>query len=50
VPSNGNYRLFLDFRHNDVVRTAEFTVSVGATGSTTPTAPTSEPATAGHGH
>lgn len=26
VPSAGGYRLFLDFRHGDVVRTAEFTV------------------------
>jgi len=30
VPSNGAYRLFLDFKHNDVVRTAAFTVSVSA--------------------
>nr|WP_219942066.1 hypothetical protein [Iamia sp. SCSIO 61187] len=29
VPSAGNYRLYLDFRHGDVVRTAEFTVEVG---------------------
>ena len=28
VPSAGTYRLFLDFRHGDVVRTAEFTVAV----------------------
>jgi hypothetical protein len=28
-PSGGNYRLFLDFQHAGVVRTAEFTVSVG---------------------
>jgi hypothetical protein len=27
-PSAGDYRLFLDFKHNDVVRTAEFTVPV----------------------
>ncbi len=27
VPSAGTYRLFLDFRHGDVVRTAEFTMS-----------------------
>jgi hypothetical protein len=26
VPSTGTYRLFLDFQHNGVVRTAEFTV------------------------
>jgi hypothetical protein len=52
VPSNGDYRLFLDFKHDDVVRTAEFTVSVGSTGSVQPTAPTPSqaPATAGHGH
>lgn len=29
VPSAGTYRLFLDFRHGDVVRTAEFTVTTG---------------------
>ncbi|MBU8811489.1 hypothetical protein [Mycolicibacterium goodii] len=27
-PSAGDYRLYFDFKHNDVVRTAEFTVSV----------------------
>ncbi|MGV0745543.1 hypothetical protein [Mycolicibacterium sp. XJ870] len=27
-PSAGDYRLYLDFKHRDVVRTAEFTVSV----------------------
>ncbi|WP_160051610.1 hypothetical protein [Nocardiopsis sp. FR26] len=30
APSPGDYRLFLDFRHEGRVRTAEFTVSVGA--------------------
>ncbi len=30
APSAGTYRLFLDFRHGDVVRTAEFTAVVGA--------------------
>jgi hypothetical protein len=54
VPSNGDYRLFLDFKHDDVVRTAEFTVSVDPTGSVRPAVPTSvpepEPAPAGHGH
>ncbi|WP_137723530.1 hypothetical protein [Prescottella subtropica] len=29
APSPGTYRLFLDFRHDGVVRTAEFTVPVG---------------------
>ena len=28
-PSPGAYRLFLDFQHRDVVRTAAFTVTVG---------------------
>jgi hypothetical protein len=54
VPSNGDYRLFLDFKHDDVVRTAEFTVSVDPAGSVRPAVPTSapapEPAPAGHGH
>jgi hypothetical protein len=54
VPSNGDYRLFLDFKHGGVVRTAEFTVSVDPAGSIKPAAPTSapasEPAPAGHGH
>lgn len=55
VPSNGNYRLFLDFKHDGVVRTAEFTVSVGPADSGKPAAPAStgtapEPAPAGHGH
>jgi hypothetical protein len=30
TPSPGSYRLFLDFRHGDVVRTAAFTVTAGA--------------------
>ena len=30
APSTGTYRLFLDFRHGDAVRTAEFTVSAAA--------------------
>lgn len=30
APSAGAYRLFLDFKHGDVVRTAEFTVEAGA--------------------
>jgi hypothetical protein len=32
VPSAGTYRLYLDFRHGDVVRTAEFTVVAGEHG------------------
>ncbi|MDI3408431.1 hypothetical protein [Streptomyces cavernicola] len=30
VPSSGSYRLFLDFKHDGKVRTADFTVRVGA--------------------
>jgi hypothetical protein len=30
VPSAGTYRLFLDFKHGGVVRTAEFTVTTGS--------------------
>ena len=30
APSAGDYRLFLDFKHDGVVRTAAFTVSAGA--------------------
>ncbi|MEJ7704394.1 MAG: hypothetical protein WKF47_12315 [Geodermatophilaceae bacterium] len=32
VPSAGGYRLFLDFQHDGVVRTAEFTAQAGGTG------------------
>ncbi|GEM35018.1 hypothetical protein NN3_60250 [Nocardia neocaledoniensis NBRC 108232] len=31
VPGPGTYRLFLDFKHGDVVRTAAFTVTAGVT-------------------
>ncbi|MFC4787363.1 hypothetical protein ACT8ZV_22995 [Nocardioides sp. MAHUQ-72] len=46
VPSAGSYRLFLDFRHEGVVRTAAFTVHVGdeALGSH------ETPGEADHGH
>ncbi|MEV6215569.1 hypothetical protein [Nocardia sp. NPDC051833] len=52
APSAGDYRLFLDFQHQGVVRTAEFTVRVAqpdATGVSSP-APTNAPAEPGHGH
>ncbi|HYP45034.1 MAG TPA: hypothetical protein VEQ66_07545 [Propionibacteriaceae bacterium] len=62
VPSAGNYRLFLDFRHGDEVRTAAFTVTAGklerspepaASASPAPpaqpSASTAEPED-GHGH
>ncbi|MGY1690989.1 hypothetical protein [Geodermatophilus sp. SYSU D01105] len=45
APSAGTYRLFLDFRHDDTVHTAAFTVRVEPGGAAaTPDAP------AGHGH
>jgi hypothetical protein len=47
IPSSGDYRLFLDFKHEGVVRTAEFTVSVGAGQDPAETVPAVEP---GHGH
>jgi hypothetical protein len=48
TPSPGTYRLFLDFRHEGVVRTAEFTVATAgrAPGTTTGTGHGSD----GHGH
>ncbi len=48
-PSAGNYRLFLDFQHRGVVRTAEFTVSVGEPGQAQSPA-ADQPAHTGHGH
>ncbi len=37
-PSEGSYRLYLDFKHDGVVRTAEFTVeAAGAASSTSST-------------
>ncbi|MBM7088788.1 DUF748 domain-containing protein [Streptomyces sp. SID9913] len=35
APSSGSYRLFLDFRHDGVVRTAAFTVHTGTPGTST---------------
>jgi hypothetical protein len=61
VPTAGGYRLFLDFQHNGVVRTAEFTVPTGPAANTA-TAPSTVPDPApspvrapahgadGHGH
>jgi hypothetical protein len=47
IPSNGDYRMFLDFKHDGVVRTAEFTLSVDA-GQQSTVAPT-QPAPQDHG-
>ncbi|QNG20644.1 hypothetical protein G4H71_10700 [Rhodococcus triatomae] len=49
VPGAGNYRLFLDFRHEGVVRTAEFTLTAeGTVAAETPSDTESD--TDGHGH
>lgn len=51
VPSAGTYRLYLDFRHGDVVRTAEFTVATsGVASNPGPAAPqpAHDPAEPGH--
>lgn len=45
VPSSGTYRLYLDFRHGDTVRTAEFTAVAGAA----PIPPTPAATNDGHG-
>ncbi|WP_067836336.1 hypothetical protein [Nocardia lijiangensis] len=50
APSAGDYRLFLDFQHEGVVRTAEFTLSVPSGAQTAaPTGPGATPEP-GHGH
>jgi hypothetical protein len=36
VPSGGRYHLYLDFKHDDVVRTAAFTVTASGTGAPEP--------------
>ena len=58
VPTAGGYRLFLDFQHSGVVRTAEFTVPTAGTAATSapatgPAAVATPPAAQpddGHGH
>ena len=47
VPSDGRYRLYLDFRHAGTVRTAEFTAIAG-TSAATPPAPAPPAASGGH--
>ncbi|MGV9819066.1 hypothetical protein [Nocardia xishanensis] len=49
APSAGDYRLFLDFQHEGVVRTAEFTVSVPS-GDAQTAEPAEHGANTGHGH
>jgi len=53
APSAGDYRLFLDFQHDGVVRTAEFTARAGEPAVGAAAAPTDqadEHASDGHGH
>lgn len=51
APSGGSYRLFLDFKHDGVVRTAAFTVRAGAAGTGAETPPGGTPQHSdGHGH
>ncbi|MFF9859273.1 hypothetical protein [Streptomyces tendae] len=51
APSDGTYRLFLDFRHRGEVHTAAFTVRAGSAPDTTGSAPAATPEhTDGHGH
>lgn len=45
APEAGDYRLFLDFKHGDTVRTAEFTVSAQQSEATD-----TQPSEGGHGH
>ena len=49
VPSAGSYRLFLDFQHGGVVRTAAFTVATDP-GAAPPPPATPRHADDGHGH
>ena len=49
VPSTGDYRLFLDFQHDAVIRTASFALSAEDLGSAEPTEP-SEPSPPESGH
>ncbi|MGH3747674.1 MAG: hypothetical protein ACRDT8_09770, partial [Micromonosporaceae bacterium] len=55
VPSAGTYRLYLDFQHRGVVRTAEFTVVASGDDPATPhrsKSPSSDapsPSQSGHG-
>ena len=50
APTAGTYRLFLDFQHNDVVRTAEFTVRTAATAPRSDAASQAAPEHGSHHH
>jgi hypothetical protein len=51
VPSDGAYRLYLDFQHDGKVRTAEFTAVAGTVTTPSPAPPTASaaPSPSGHG-
>ncbi|MGY3684825.1 hypothetical protein [Streptomyces sp. TE33382] len=49
APSGGTYRLYLDFQHNDVVRTAEFTVRTAAATRRSDAEAPAAPGHTGHG-
>ncbi|GAA3246315.1 hypothetical protein GCM10010469_02150 [Streptomyces labedae] len=50
APSAGTYRLYLDFQHDDVVRTAEFTVRTTAAASRSDAAAQTAPEHTSHHH
>ncbi|MFF7989204.1 hypothetical protein ACFZDG_05320 [Kitasatospora xanthocidica] len=52
APSTGDYRLFLDFKHQDTVRTAAFTLTTDAAPAPAPAPATPQPTgpTGGHQH
>lgn len=50
APSEGTYRLFLDFKHEGKVRTAEFTLAASPVGATPTDRPAEHEETDGHQH
>ncbi|MFJ6623340.1 hypothetical protein ACIQOW_37965 [Kitasatospora sp. NPDC091335] len=50
APSTGSYRLFLDFKHQDTVRTAAFTVTTNGAAAPAAPAPTAEHTGEAGGH
>jgi hypothetical protein len=50
VPSDGGYRLYLDFQHNGVVRTASFAVTAGESETSEEAPDETHEEEGGHGH
>jgi hypothetical protein len=50
VPSEGDYRLYLDFQHDGLVRTAAFAVTAGESAASGPDAGVEDEEDGGHGH